>query len=116
MPSSASATAGMTRSFHGNLPKRLCAISRPRTVPGSPTRHPGACSRRAPIVPVNASFCRLPVANELEHVLLHQADSRRVVLVFLRLRLQRRRLQNLDAVLELAGGSDDGFADADDLR
>ena len=33
---SASATAGATVSFHGSLPNRLCASSRPRTVPGTP--------------------------------------------------------------------------------
>ena len=35
-PCSARSTAGMTTSFHGSLPNRLCASAMPRTVPGTP--------------------------------------------------------------------------------
>ena len=40
-PSSASSTPGITTSFHGSLPNFLCAIARPRTLPGTPgARYP----------------------------------------------------------------------------
>ena len=40
-PRRASSAAGMTTSFHGSVPKRLCASARPLTVPGTPgARYP----------------------------------------------------------------------------
>ena len=50
-PSSASATAGMTTSFHGSLPNCLCASSRPRTVPGHAGREVAGRGQRLSILP-----------------------------------------------------------------
>src|SRR5262245_63968626 len=58
---------------------------------------------------------RRPRPHEPKAPVLDEADARRVALVLLRARLERRRLLGADAVLELPGGRLDRVGDGDDL-